>query len=103
MRTTNNNECQEYHWLSDILVTQEDSHQISVDLVEGAFLIETEGLYILFFENTSFQLFIGDKEISEKWSVALQWIKKNEKIRFKTTYTNKEEPFGTFAIQEIVV
>eukprot|EP00090_Calanus_glacialis_P002060 TRINITY_DN11547_c0_g1_i3.p1 TRINITY_DN11547_c0_g1~~TRINITY_DN11547_c0_g1_i3.p1 ORF type:complete len:306 (+),score=52.60 TRINITY_DN11547_c0_g1_i3:27-920(+) len=100
---TNNNECQEYHWISDFSVTQEDSHEISVDLVEGAFSIKTEGLYILFFEKTSFQLFIEDKEIFGKWSVLLQWIKKNEKIRFKTTYTNKEEPFGTFAIQEIVV
>jgi hypothetical protein len=102
---TNINECQEYHCISDILVTQEDNHQISVDLLDGVFSLQTEGLYMLFFEKTSFQLFIEDKEIFGKWSVVLplQWIKKNEKIRFQTTYTNKEKPFGTFAIQQIVV
>ena len=43
-RTTNNNECQEYHWITDILVTQDDNNAISTDLVDGAFSIKTEGL-----------------------------------------------------------
>jgi len=88
--------CTSFYWISDIEVDMNyPTPYISIDKAEGSITFTTEGFYVLFPEATSNHMYLGNNRISETSS---QWIEKNEKLKFQTSYNQLQSSFGTFAI-----